>query len=93
MARVRVVRKGVTAKELATVLGRRLGDGFEVADDGSGEVIVRRSVISAAVIRINDAPWATVFRVRGVGFPLVANFGTARIVADALRRSPEFRSV
>jgi hypothetical protein len=65
MAQVRVVRKGVTAAEVATVLSRRLGGGFEVA----------------------------VFRVRGVGMPLVANFGTARLVADALRRSPEFRSV
>jgi hypothetical protein len=92
VAQVRVVRKGVTATELATVLSRRLGGGFEVAADGRGEVIVRRSVLSAAVVRIADAPGATVFRVRGVGLPVVS-FGTARVVADALRRSPEFRSV
>jgi hypothetical protein len=33
-----------------------------------------------------------VFRIKGVGVPL-ASIGTARIVADALRRSPEFRSI
>jgi hypothetical protein len=92
VAQVRVVRKGVTAAELANVLSRRLGGGFEVAADGRGEVIVRRSVLSAAVVRIADAPGATVFRVRGVGMPVVS-LGTARAVADALRRSPEFRSV
>lgn len=92
MAQVRVVRKGVTAAELAAVLSRRLGGGFEVAAERRGEVIVRRSPLSAAVVRIADAPGATVFSVRGVGMPL-ASFGTARMVADALRRSPEFRSV
>jgi hypothetical protein len=30
MAQVRVVRKGVTPTEVVTVLGRRLGGGFEV---------------------------------------------------------------
>jgi hypothetical protein len=92
VAQVRVVRKGVTATELAQVLSTRLGGGFEVAADGRGEVIVRRSALSAAVVRIADAPGATVFRVRGVGMPVVS-LGTARVVADALRRSPEFRSV
>jgi hypothetical protein len=92
VAQVRVVRKGVSATELASVLSRRLGGGFEIAAEKSGEVIVRRSALSAAVVRIADAPGATVFRVRGVGMPLVS-FGTARVVAEALRRSPEFRSV
>ena len=91
MAQVRVVRKGVTAAEVATVLSRRLG-GFEIAADGPGEVMVRRSVASAAVVRINDVPGATVFRVRGTGMPILS-LGTVRVVADALRRSPEFRSV
>ena len=91
MARVRVVRKGVTAAELATVLSRRLGVGFEVLADGQGEVLVRRSLFSAAIVRIGDVPGATVFRVRGVG--MLTSFWTAHIVADALRRSPEFRSV
>lgn len=92
MAQVRVPRKGVTAAELAAVLGRRLGGGFEVAADGDGEVMVRRSPLSGAVVRISHEPGATVFRVRGAGVP-VASFGTARTVADALRRSPEFRSI
>jgi hypothetical protein len=92
VAQVRVVRKGVTAAELVKVLSTRLGGGFEVVADGRGEVMVRRSALSAAVVRIADAPGATVFRVRGVGMP-VASLGTARVVADALRRSPEFRSV
>jgi hypothetical protein len=92
VAKVRVPRKGVTQAEVATVLGRRLGAEFQVAADGGGEVIARRSGLTAAVVRISDVPGATVFRVRGVGVPL-ASFGTARVVADALRRSPEFRSI
>ena len=91
MAKIRVPRKGVTEKELATVLSRRLGAEFQVAADGEG-VIARRSSLSAAVVRITRTPGATVFRVRGVGMPVVS-LGTARVVADALRRSPEFRGV
>jgi hypothetical protein len=92
VGQIRVPRKGVTAAELAGVLTRRLGMEFEVAADGGGEVIVRRSPLSAAVVRIGHAPGATVFRVRGTGVPLVS-LGTSRAVADALRRSPEFRGV
>ena len=92
MAKVRVPRTGVTQAELAMVLSRRLGGGFEVAGDERGEVVARRSPLSAAVVRITRVPGATVFRVRGVGMPVVS-LGTARIVADALRRSPEFRSI
>jgi hypothetical protein len=91
LAKIRVPRKGVTEKELATVLSRRLGAEFQVAADGEG-VIARRSSLSAAVVRITRTPGATVFRVRGVGLPVVS-LGTARVVADALRRSPEFRGV
>jgi hypothetical protein len=92
VAQVRVPRKGVTQGELVAVLSRRLGGGYEVLQDGHREVIVRRSPLSAAVVRIRDVPGATVFRVRGGGLP-VYRIGTARRVADALRRSPEFRSV
>jgi hypothetical protein len=74
------------------VLSRRLGAEFQVASDGQGSVIARRTPLSAAVVRIASLPGATVFRVRGVGMPVVS-LGTARIVADALRRSPEFRGV
>jgi len=88
---IRVPRKGVTPAELANVLSRRLGGGFEVAAD-ERTVIVRRSPLSAAVVRIGSAPGATVFRVRGAGVPIVS-LGTSRAVADALRRSPEFRGV
>jgi hypothetical protein len=91
LAKIRVPRKGGTEKELATVLSRRLGAEFQVAADGEG-VIARRSSLSAAVVRITRTPGATVFRVRGVGMPVVS-LGTARVVADALRRSPEFRGV
>jgi len=92
VAKVRVPRTGVTQVEVARVLSRRLGAGFEVGGDEQGEVIARRSPLSAAVVRITRVPGATVFRVRGVGVPVVS-LGTARIVADALRRSPEFRSI
>ena len=48
-----------------------------------------------ANISIADQPGASVFRVHGGGLSLriVNTFGTARRVADALRRSPEFRSL
>jgi hypothetical protein len=92
MAKVRVPRKGVTETELATVLSRRLGREFEVAADGQGTVVARHNPLSAAVVRITSVPGATVFRVRGVGIPIV-NLGTTRVVIDALRRSPEFRSL
>ncbi len=47
-----------------------------------------------ASVSVADTPGASVFRVHGGGFLLrVANtVGTARRVADVLRRSPEFRS-
>ena len=90
--KIRVPRKGVTQAELTAVLSRRLGGGYEVAPDGDGKVTVRRSPLSAAVVRIRDVPGATVFRVRGGGLPLYRT-GTTRRVTDALRRSPEFRSV
>ena len=90
--RIRVPRKGVTQAELAAVLSRRLGGGYEVEPNGDVDVTVRRSSLSGAVVQIRDAPGATVFRVRGGGLP-VYRIGTTRRVADALRRSPEFRSV
>ena len=92
MAKIRVPRKGVTQAELASVLSRRLGAEFQVAADGRAGVVARRSPLSAAAVRIISSPGATVFRVRGIGVPVVS-LGTARIVADALRRSPEFRGV
>ena len=92
MAKIRVPRTGVTHTELAMVLSRRLGAEFQVDGDDRGEVVARRSPLSAAVVRITPVPGATVFRVRGVGVPVVS-LGTARVVADALRRSPEFRSI
>ena len=92
MAKVRVPRTSVTQAELAMVLSRRLGAEFQVGGAERGEVVARRSPLSAALVRITPVPGATVFRVRGIGVPVVS-LGTARIVADALRRSPEFRSI
>ena len=90
MSKVRVPRKGVTQAELASVLSRRLTGGYKVEPDGDGRVTVRRGG-GSATISIRDAPGATVFLVRG-GVPLLGG-GTRRRVADALRRSPEFRSL
>jgi hypothetical protein len=92
---VRVPRKGVTAAELAGVLSRRLSAAYRVSADGQvsaggGAVRVSRSSLGSAVVRISDVPGATVFRVRGLP---VLGMGTTRAVAEALRRSPEFRSV
>ena len=92
MAKVRVPRTGVTQAELAAVLSRRLGREFEVAADEQGSVVARRNPLSAVVVRITLVPGATVFRVRGVGVPIVS-LGATRVVIDALRRSPEFRSL
>jgi hypothetical protein len=92
VAKVRVPRKGVTQAEVARVLSRRLGADFEVAAADAGEVLARRSPLAAAVVRINVTPGATVFRVHGIGVPVVSLL-VARVVADALRRSPEFASL
>ena len=96
MPKVRVPRKNVTPGELVTVLNRRLGSRYQVERNGDGRVTVRKSPLLYANISIADTPGASVFRVHGGGllFLRIANtFGTARRVADALRRSPEFRSL
>jgi hypothetical protein len=96
MPKVRVPRKNVTADEVATVLGRRLGPGYQVESNGGRSVIARKSASMYATISISDQPGASVFGVHGGGFVLlrlVNTLSTARQVADALRRSPEFRSL
>jgi hypothetical protein len=96
MPTVRVPRKNVTPGEVVTVLSRRLGPDYQVQSNGGRRVTVRKSTLMYANISIADQPGATVMRVSGGGllFLRIANsFGTARRVADALRRSPEFRSL
>ena len=96
MPTVRVPRKNVMPGEVVTVLSRRLGPGYQVESNGGRRVTVRKSSLMYANISIADQPGATVMRVSGGGllFLRIANsFGTARRVADALRRSPEFRSL
>ena len=58
--------------------------------------VARKSAAMYATISISDQPGASVFGVHGGGLPvlrLVNTVSTARQVADALRRSPEFRSL
>ena len=96
MPKVRVPRQNVTPDEIVTVLSRRLGPAYQVESDGSRRVTVRKGSLGYATIEISDQPGASVFGVHGGGFVflrLVNTFGTARHVADALRRSPEFRSL
>jgi hypothetical protein len=96
MPKVRVPRKNMTPGEVVTVLSRRLGPGYQVESDSGRRVTVRKSALKYADISISDQPGASVFGIRGGGFlflRLVNTFGTARHVADALRRSPEFRSL
>jgi hypothetical protein len=96
MPKVKVPRKNVRPDEVVTVLNRRLEPGYRVEANDGHSVTVRRSSLMYATVSIADQPGASVFRVRGGGFgPLwIANtFSTARRVADALRRSPEFRSL
>jgi hypothetical protein len=96
MPKVRVPRKNVTPNELVSVLSRRLGPAYQVESNGAGRVTVRKSQLMYATVSIANTPGASVFRVHGGGFLLLraANaVGTARRVADALRRSPEFRSL
>jgi hypothetical protein len=96
MPKVKVPRKNVTPGEVVAVLSRRLGPGYRVESDGGRRVTVRKSALMYANISISDQPGASVFGVHGGGFiflRLVNTFGTARRVADALRRSPEFRSL
>ena len=76
------------------MLSRRLGPGYQVASNGNRQVTVRKNSLMYASVSIADQPGASVFRVRGGGvLRVVSTFGTARRVADALRRSPEFRSL
>jgi len=94
MPKVKVPRKNVTPGEVVAVLSRRLGPGYQVESNGSRQVTVRKSSLEYATISISDRPGASVFGVRGGGVLFLVNtFGTARRVADALRRSPEFRSL
>jgi len=93
MSTVRVPRKNVTPAEVVAVLGRRLGPQYQVKAGGSSAVMVRKSPLAYATISIADRPGASVFKVHGGGFLRVTGFGTARQVADALRRSPEFHSL
>ena len=94
MPKVRVPRKNVTPGEVVAVLSRRLGPGYQVESNGDHRVTVRKSPLSYATISITDQPGASVFRVHGGGLIWRRQYlGTARRVADALRRSPEFRSL
>ena len=94
MPKVRVPRQNVTPDEIVTVLSRRLGPAYQVESDGSRRVTVRKGSLGYATIEISDQPGASVFGVHGGGVLFLVNtFGTARRVADALRRSPEFRSL
>jgi len=94
MPKVRVPRKNVTPGEVVAVLSRRLGPGYQVESNGGRQVTVRKSSLEYATISISDQPGASVFGVHGGGVLFLVNtFGTARRVADALRRSPEFRSL
>jgi hypothetical protein len=96
MPKVQVPRKNVTPGEVVAVLSRRLGPGYQVESHGDQRVTVRKSSLMSAYISITHRPGASVFRVSGGGllFLRIANtLGTARRVADALRRSPEFRSL
>jgi len=96
MSKIRVPRKNVTPGEVATVLSRRLGSGYQVESSGDHRITVRKSPLMYANISIADQPGASVFRVHGGGLlvlRIVNTFSTARRVADALRRSPEFRSL
>lgn len=96
MPNVKVPRKNVTPGEVVAVLSRRLGSGYQVEGTGDHQVTVRKNSLLYARISITDRPGASVFRVRGGGLLMlrIANtVSTARRVADALRRSPEFRSL
>ena len=96
MAKVRVPRTHVTPDEVITVLNRRLGAGYRVANGGNRSVRVRRKHFAGADVRIRDVAGATVFRVRGHGLLLLRlpnSVTTARRVAAALRQSAEFRSL
>jgi acetylornithine deacetylase/succinyl-diaminopimelate desuccinylase-like protein len=96
MPKVKVPRKNVTPGEVVTVLSRRLGPGYQVESNGDHRVTVRKNSLMSAHVSITDRPGASVFRVSGGGLlvlRIASTLVTARRVADALRRSPEFRSL
>ena len=94
MPKVRVPRKNVTPDEVVAVLSRRLGPGYQVEANGGRRVTARKNPLMYANVSIKDQPGASVFGVHGGGLLFLLNtLGPARQVADALRRSPEFRSL
>jgi hypothetical protein len=96
MAKVAVPRKGVTPNELVAVLGRRLGTPYTIERDDDGRVTIRKGPLASACVSITSSPGASVFRVRAGGPPVLkiaTGWITTRRVVDALRRSPEFRSL
>ena len=96
MPKVRVPRKNVTPGEVVTVLSRRLGPGYQVESNGDHRVTVRKSPLSVRD-HLDHRPAGRLGLPRPRRRPhflrVVSTFGTARRVADALRRSPEFRSL
>jgi hypothetical protein len=96
MPKVRVPRKNITQGEVVTVLSRRLDARYRVESDGAHRVTVRKNQLMYANISITDTPGGWLFRIHRGRFVLlraVNTLGTARRAADALRRSPEFRSL
>ena len=55
MSKIRVPRKNVTPREVATVLSRRLGSGYQVESNGDRRVTVRKSPLKYANISNNCA--------------------------------------
>lgn len=92
MPTVRVGRD-VDLEEARTALEGALGAGYEVSvrPDRAGELMVRKSSLIRAPVRLEHSGGGTAFRVRGGGvgivFRVVNSFGIARQVAQALRRA------
>lgn len=98
MPRVVVHQEGVSATDVAEVLRRGLGPGYEVRAESSTEVLVRRGTLSRAKVTVASVPGGVSLEVRGQSPPvpvlmltmwMVNERGIARRVAAVLHDSEE----
>jgi hypothetical protein len=95
MPNVKVRKTAISAEDAAEVIRRGLGDGYQVETSGDAEILVRKSAVSRAKVRLQEEAGGTVFHVSGQGYPfilmLVNQYGIAKRVAAVIGEAAEYR--
>ena len=101
MQNIKVRRRAIDAENVAGVLRRGLGSGYQVAPDGTAGVYVRKGLFTRAKVSFDDEPGGTAFTVRGQGifvFPfsvvitrVLNDRGIARRTAEVIGEAAEYR--